>query len=317
MIRIIGCIVIGTSLGVLSIPNITGMISYIPRMSTDTVDVIKNLNVAIRVPECVEVGDLMLLDARFDESNKWKVPGLYNEHGGIYVGNNTLVDACPHHDPDGVYAYDYSAFYSSQKNFVFLRVITANMSQRHAAAAWAMSKIGSSYQYFFSPPWFGLKIADTNLSFPTADKFYCMELLWAAYYNQGIDIDQNGWRFPWWVQGDDIIHDDDIEIIYESIRNSTEIITPFKGVYFANKKIASTLEKTIVFGNITIEAVTYNENVTHMDLYIDSIYKATDFLPPYRWHWCESITGETVIKVIAYDNDDDQYSTAITVWKFS
>jgi hypothetical protein len=309
------CIGIGTSLGLSYLPNVIGMMDPVPDRSNDTVDVLIHLNGDIRVPECVEVGDLMLLDTRFDESNQWTVPGLYNEHGGIYIGNNTLIDAGLIHDPDGVYAYDYSTFYSASKNFVFLRVKGANESQRYAAAAWAESKIGTPYQNFFSPPWFGLKIADTNRCFPTADKFYCMELLWASYYNQGVDIDQNGWRFPWWVKGDDILHDDDVEIIYEDISNSTEITSPYKGIYVANKKIVDTLGKTIIFGNIIIEAVTDNENVTHMDLYIDSIYRSTDATSPYQWIWNEPSTGEVVIKVIAYDNSDNQYSTTLTVWK--
>ena len=41
----------------------------------------------------------------------------------------------------------------------------------------------------------GLKCEDSsNPNFQTADRFYCMELVWAAYYNQGIDIDYNGWQ---------------------------------------------------------------------------------------------------------------------------
>ena len=265
----------------------------------------------ITVPDCVEVGDLLLLDLPWVEFIYYKVPGPYNEHGAIYVGNNTFVDAVI----PVVKARNYSHYYSLQKNFVFLRVKTANESQRHAAAAWAVSKVGKPYQYFFRPPWFGLKIANTSLPFPTADKFYCMELLWAAYYNQGIDIDQNGWSFPWWVSGDDILHDNDIEIIYMNVTNSTEITEPFKGIYIANKKIISTLEKTIILGDITIEAVTYNENVTRMDFYIDNVYKATETSKPYMWTWSEHITGRKVIKAVAYDNKGNQYSTMITVWK--
>lgn len=267
----------------------------------------------ITVPDCVEVGDLMLLDIRTDESNKWKVPGPYNEHGAIYIGNNTLIQASDY--LKGVYPHNYSLFYEHQKNFVFVRVKTANMSQRHAAAAWAISKIGSPYQNVFAFPWFGLKIANTSRPFPTADAFYCMELLWAAYYNQGIDIDRNGWKFPPWVTGEDILQDNNIEIIYKNVANSTEITKPFKGIYIANKKIASTLAQTIIMGDITIEAVTYNENVTRMDFYIDNIYKATETSKPYQWTWSEHTAGKKVIKVITYDNEGNQYPITMTVWK--
>jgi len=265
----------------------------------------------ITVPDCVEVGDLMLLDLPWVEFVYYRILGPYNDHSAIYVGNNTFVDAVI----PVVKSRDFSHFYSLQQNFVFLRVKTANESQRQAAAAWAVSKVGSPYQHFFRPPWFGLKIANTSLAFPTADKFYCMELLWAAYYNQGIDIDQNGWRFPWWVPGDDILQDNDIEIIYKSVANSTEITKPFKGIYVANNKIVSTMDKTIVLGDITIEAVTYNENVTHMDFYIDDVYKVTEISKPFQWTWSEQISGRHLIKAIAYDNKGNQYSISVTVWK--
>jgi len=267
----------------------------------------------ITVPDCVEEGDLLLLDFPWVTFIYFKIPGPYNEHGAIYVGNNTFVDAVI----PVVKQRDYSHFYNLQKNFVILRVKTANESQRYAAAAWAKSKVGSPYQHTFRPPWFALKIANSNLPFPVAEKFYCMELLWAAYYHQGIDIDQNGWKFPWWVPGEDILHDDDVEIIYQSINNSTEIITPFKGIYVKSNKIVGTLEKTVVIGDITIEAVTYNENVTRMDFYIDNIYKATDTSEPYQWIWAEQATGRKVIQAVASDHQGNQYSTSVIVWKFS
>jgi len=265
----------------------------------------------ITVPDCVEVGDLLLLDFPWVTFIYFKIPGRHNEHGAIYVGNNSFVDAVI----PVVKKRDYSHFYSLQKNFVILRVKTANESQRYAAAAWAESKVGCPYQHTFRPPWFALKIANSNLPLPTAEKFYCMELLWAAYYNQGIDIDQNEWKFPWWVPGKDILHDDDIQIIYQSITNSTEITTPFKGIYVKNKKIMGTLEKTIVIGSITIEAVTYNENVTKMDFYIDNVYKATDTSEPYQWIWDEQATGRKVIQAVSCDPEGNHYSTSVIVWK--
>jgi len=305
------CLILLLLIGIITVPNLSGSIEKI-NYASSALQNDKHLNCSnITVPDCVEVGDLLLLDFPWVEFILYKVPGPYNEHSAIYVGNNTFVDAVI----PVVTERNYSHFYSLQKNFVFLRVKTANESQRYAAAAWARSKVGKPYQHFFRPPWFGLKIANTNLSFPTADKFYCMELLWAAYYNQGIDIDQNGWRFPWWVPGDDILHDNDIEIIYKNVTNSTEITKPFKGIYVANKRIACTLENTIILGEITIEVVTYNENVTHVDFYIDNVYKATITTKPYTWTWNEETTGKKVIKAIAIDNEENPYYTAITVLK--
>ena len=316
VVKIIVCAIIVASLELSNVPNVNGMIEKIPYRSTDKIIDTKSLSGDKTVPDCVEVGDLMLLDIRSDESDQWKVPGPYNEHGGIYIGNNTLIDSGIIYNPKGVYASDYSLYYKYQKNFVFLRVKTANDSQKKAAAEWTINQIGKLYQDFYHPPWFGLKIANPNFPFPTANTFYCMELLWAAYYNQGIDIDYNGWKFPWWVTANDILHDDDVEIIYTEVFNSTEITKPFKGVYIANNKITSTLEKTFVFGSIDIEVVTYNEMITKVDFYIDNVYKATDTTVLYSWSWNERDPGKKVIKAVACDDNGNQYSTLITVQKY-
>jgi len=316
IVKIIVCAIIVASLELSNGSIVNGMIKEVSHKSNEMIIDAESLRDDIIVPDCVEVGDLMLLDIRSDQSNPWKVPGPNNEHGGIYIGNNTLIDSGFIYNPEGVYANDYSLFYKYQKNFVFVRVITANDSQKKAAVEWAINQIGKPYQDFQSFPWFGLKIANTSLRFPTANALYCMELLWGAYYNQGIDIDQNGCKFPWWVTANDILHDDDVEIIYKVVFNSTEITKPFKGLYIENKKITSTLEKTIVFGSIDIEVVTYNNMITKVDFYIDNVYKATDTTVPYSWTWNERELGKKVIKAVAYDDNGNQYSSMITIQKY-
>jgi hypothetical protein len=260
--------------------------------------------------EEIEIGDMMLVDLRLDQSNPWKLPGLYNEHSAIYVGNNTLIEA------NGVVRYrNLTQFSQWCKNYVFIRVKTANESQRLAAAAWAKSKIGYPYQVFFNFPWFGIKIANTSRKIPTADEIYCVELLWAAYYNQGIDIDRNGWIPPWWLTPYDILYDDDIEVLFQNVTNSTEITQPDKGFYIGDKKILFTIFHTTVIGPIDIIATTENENITRADFYIDDVYKATDTTPPYTWRWVEIGSGERVIKVMMSDDFGHQYSSKITVRK--
>lgn len=262
------------------------------------------------VPDCVQIGDIVLIDFWVDQSNLWKRPGLYNEHSGIYIGNNTLIEA------NGAVRYrNYSLFHEYAKNLVFLRVKTANESQRNAAVAWAKSKIGLPYQGFFDYPWFGLKIAHTDRRFPTANELYCMELLWAAYYTQGIDIDRNGWKFPCWVDGNDILYDDDIEIIYREVNDSTEIIKPYKGVYLANRKISYNPYFTMVFGAIDIEVNTSNEKVTHVDFYIDQVYKGTSSTPPFSWRWDEKGSGKISIRAVAGDDFGNEYSARLVVVK--
>jgi cell wall-associated NlpC family hydrolase len=265
------------------------------------------------VPECVVVGDLLLLDIKSEESNPWKRPGSHNEHAAIYIGNNTLVDATAPY----VRMKNYSHYYDKwQKNLAFVRVKTANESQRQAAVDWAVRQIGMPYQVFFDIPWFGLKIVNPNFPFPTADKLYCMELPWIAYYRQGIDIDRNGWRFPRWVTGNDILYDDDIEVIYEEVQNSTEFVKPYKGVYIGNRQIAITLNRTIVYGNIDIEVITQNDLIIRMDLYIDGEYEGTDTTVPFAWRWNERRSGRSLITAVAYDAEGNHYSTSIAVQKY-
>jgi hypothetical protein len=261
-------------------------------------------------PEDIEIGDMILVDLRLDQSNPWKLPGLYNEHSAIYVGNNSLVEA------NGVVRYhNLTQFCQWCKNYVFIRVKTANESQRLAAAAWAKSKIGYPYQVFFNFPWFGIKIANTSRKIPTANEIYCVELLWAAYYNQGIDIDRNGWIPPWWLTPYDILYDDDIEVLFQNVTNSTEITQPDKGFYIGDKKILFTIFHTTVIGPIDIIATTENENITKADFYIDDVYKATVTTPPYTWRWNEIGSGERVIKVMMSDDFGHLYSSKITVRK--
>jgi uncharacterized protein YycO len=281
-----------------------------PQSVTDTANDSKAAE-TMSVPEGVKIGDLILCDIRVDQANPWKRPGLFNEHCAIYIGNDTLIEA------NGVVRYrNFTQFSHWCRNYVFLRVKTANESQRLAAAEWAKSKIGTAYQVFFDFPWFGLKIANTNRKFPTANILYCAELCWASYYNQGIDIDQNGWAFPIWVTPNDILHDDNVEIIYKDVTNTTEIIQPDKGVYLANKKIAVTVFNTVVIGPINIEVTTENENITSVDFYIDTVYKATDTTVPYSWSWIERGSGKKVITVVARQDDGNHYSSKISVWKF-
>jgi uncharacterized protein YycO len=302
-------------IGINSLALLSNASGKVHHLSSAVITDEKNFPKDIKVPDCVEIGDLLLFDLNRDESNRWKRPGPHNEHGALYIGNNTFVDA----NPKSVHARNYSFYYYTwrQKNLAFLRIKTANDSQRQAAVQWAISKIGTHYQNFFLS--LGLKIARTNLPFPSAKKMYCMEFLWAAYYLQGIDLDRNGWKFPVWVTGNDIIYDDDIEVIYEELNDSTEFIKPYKGVYVGNKKIISLFDgmnSSFVFGCIDIYVVTYNKMITSVNFYIDNVFKETDTIPPYFMRWDDHDCGKKVIKAVACDNTGNQYFANITVWKF-
>jgi hypothetical protein len=99
------------------------------------------------------------------------------------------------------------------KNPRYARVINATAEQRQAATQWVITRVGDKYQTF-DPQ----KIADPNNSRFTANRWYCSEIIWAAYYHLGIDIDRNGWDrdFPWFfplwssVGCDEIYYDKDV-----------------------------------------------------------------------------------------------------------
>ena len=137
----------------------------------------------------------------------WEIPGYSNDHTAIYLGHDYkdgtyFINACG----KGVFIEDYDYFSSFLENFTYYRVKNADNSIIEKAITWAENQLGLKYQCFFpqlfNPRWWyigmfelGEKCADpNNKTVKTANRFYCSELVWASYYNQGIDIDQNGWE---------------------------------------------------------------------------------------------------------------------------
>ncbi len=166
------------------------------------------------LPDYVQRGDIVLMDLRSDSGVKirWYIPGSHNDHAALYLGNSLFIGA----SSKGVRIANYADFHINFEDFAFIRVISANTTQIQQALSFALGRLGALYQIFFSPPYFGRKINDPTFPHPTANLWYCMELPWAAYYNQGIDIDRNGW-YPCpqlaWVIGNDIISDDDCVLL--------------------------------------------------------------------------------------------------------
>ena len=165
-------------------------------------------------PPDFQVDDLVFFDSTF-RPGRWNVPGL--DHVAIYLGNDTFV--CTGHSKQtgtfGVNIMSYDSLFTSGMliNPRYARVINATAEQRHAATEWALSRIGDLYQ-----TWDPRKCADPNSRMITANQWYCSEIVWAAYYNQGIDIDKNGWKrdfpsfFPIFsaVSPQDIFDDNDV-----------------------------------------------------------------------------------------------------------
>lgn len=209
---------------------------------------------------------------------------------------------------------DYFRFYGPAKNLAFVRVTTADSNQTQAAVDWSLTQLNASFQdyldFSFDDPWFDLKFHNPDHPWwPNASEWYCAELPWAAYYNQGIDIDSNGWRrnkgslFPA-VAINEIINDDDTEIVYYELDDYIEIIHPNRGTYVANKKIMHLpWTKTIVWGEIDVIVNTSFEDVGLIKFYIDGEPKATK-TTPYKWTWDEKRFGKKcALKVDALDEN--------------
>jgi len=158
------------------------------------------------VPDYVKKGDIIFMDLKNDRSC-WAIPGYSNDHTALYLGHdykdgNYFI----HSSSDGIGYIKLEDFNLNFEHFTYYYVDCANDSVIESALNWSEENMGLKYQCFF-PQFFnprywykgmmelGTKCADpNNKSIKTANRFYCSELVWAAYYNQGIDIDKNGWE---------------------------------------------------------------------------------------------------------------------------
>jgi len=146
------------------------------------------------VPPYIRAGDIV-----FMEQNNYslKYPGW--DHCGIYVGNNEFIHASGY--LQCVVKQNISLFEQFDCEIVYGKVITSNETQRINAINFAEGQIGKPYNV--------RHLKHTNFN---STAWYCSELVWAAYLNQGIDIDRNGWNFPHYVGPLEICWDDDVEM---------------------------------------------------------------------------------------------------------
>ena len=171
-----------------------------------------HINPGHEVPNYVKEGDMVLMDAKASVVGvHWLRPGYSNDHGGIYLGHDYRNGNYFIHASGGgvsITTYEYYHFWC--ENFTFWYVNNANQSQRENAVNFSLSQLDVPYQYFFGNlkhqtfeenREFGTKDNDPNSSkYNTSDQWYCVELVWASYYNcngkigDGIDIDVNGWE---------------------------------------------------------------------------------------------------------------------------
>jgi len=146
------------------------------------------------VPPYVRDGDIIFMELN-NYSNKH--PGW--DHCGIYVGNNKFIHASGY--LKCVAEQNLSLFETFDCEIVYGQVKTSNETQRINAINFAEGQIGKPYN--------ARELKDSNFD---SEAWYCSELIWAAYLNQGIDIDRNGWNFPHYVGTLEICWDDDVEM---------------------------------------------------------------------------------------------------------
>lgn len=139
------------------------------------------------IPWRVKKGDLLFMDCDGDQPFIYHLIGRSNDHVAIYAGNGEFWQT-----GETVEKVSWSHFEENFKNFEYYRVKGASTSQINGAIDFCERREDDSYQieWLFSPH------KNHNPFDPfdfCSNKWYCSELVWAAYYNQGIDIDKEGY----------------------------------------------------------------------------------------------------------------------------
>ncbi|MFC2051036.1 SBBP repeat-containing protein, partial [Chloroflexota bacterium] len=104
--------------------------------------------------------------------------------GNVYLAGDDWVVEARTEAEGGISHYSITDWDYPKKTYVALkRVSTAFPYQREAAAAWDTREAQQD-----PPPHYTYGYHDHTFC-PFQDKWYCSELNWAGYYNQGIDLD--------------------------------------------------------------------------------------------------------------------------------
>ena len=106
-------------------------------------------------------------------------------HCLLYVGQNEehmygFIEANSLHN---VWNPSYDINWMQSELFSTICRVDTNETIREKAIQFAQSQVGKNFSYIHE------KEFD-----PDTEDWYCTEIVWAAYYSQGIDIDVNGWH---------------------------------------------------------------------------------------------------------------------------
>jgi hypothetical protein len=132
-------------------------------------------------------------DILYDPDSPFNLGPLKIGHVGIYVGNGMVVEA----QVGGVKRNSLGTWKYPQRDNVYILRVDCSTEIKEGAVSFAEAQIGKPFD-------FGWWQKDPN---PASFSWYCSELVWAAYYNEGINIEDT----PdfWVVAPYEIFADDD------------------------------------------------------------------------------------------------------------
>lgn len=138
-----------------------------------------------RLAAALQIGDVVYDDMGFFGfmGHIAIVEGVYRHNGRVFV---RVIEAVA----DGVVRGILDATRVEERGTSVFRVSSATAYQRNAAVEFCRSQV-------INPPkgwWFDTDGNEKDLS-PDESTWYCSELVWAAYYWQGIDLDSNGGNY--------------------------------------------------------------------------------------------------------------------------
>jgi len=126
----------------------------------------------------IESGDILYDEAaRFTSVLVSKVISI-GQHAGMYLGSNRTIEARKGHLVD---FYDISSWDMPNRDNVYLLRVNCPKSSKTAALMFVHDQLNKSYNL-------SDLLASNKNSSPNSTDWYCSELVWAAYYNQGLGI---------------------------------------------------------------------------------------------------------------------------------
>jgi len=143
-------------------------------------------------------------------------------------------------------------------------------------------------------------------------------------YNVSIDVPQPDINSKWWLPDYQIGYNYTVvekAVIICPVPDTTPptvvITKPQNYLYFVNLQIFP-LSSAIIIGRIDVDvnATDDDSGVDRVEFYVNDQLKSTDTTEPYSWKWSERVFSTCVIKVIAYDKEENSASVEKGVLKF-